>query len=197
MCGLHYRRLLRRGAVDAEPLRRERTTTSDAMRCSRCGETKPIGDFHKDSRAPQGVIKWCQVCFTDYNTNYARTHRSSDVTAADRSRDARYRKMYDMTADEYATLLDYQEGVCAICGTPPKRIRLAVDHDHKTGEVRGLLCGQCNRRLSEQIGVEWLSAAYDYLDTPGVVVALGRVPVGRIGRVTTKRRRRSKKGLTK
>ena len=43
-------------------------------------------------------------------------------------------------------MLEAQDGVCAICGkTPQQNIkRLYVDHDHETGDVRGLLCQQCN-----------------------------------------------------
>ena len=45
-------------------------------------------------------------------------------------------------------MLAAQRGVCAICGRPPKTRRLAVDHNHKTGRVRGLLCPWCNRSLT-------------------------------------------------
>ena len=55
---------------------------------------------------------------------------------------------YQMTTEEYATLLVAQGGVCAICGGVQKTGRcLEVDHAHDTGRVRGLLCGRCNRAL--------------------------------------------------
>jgi hypothetical protein len=45
-------------------------------------------------------------------------------------------------------MLERQAGVCAICGRPPRGGRaLDVDHDHVTGRVRGLLCGNCNRAV--------------------------------------------------
>lgn len=55
-------------------------------------------------------------------------------------------KHLGVTDEMYAALLDRQGGVCAICGKPPKEggRRLDVDHDHRTGEVRGLLCWTCN-----------------------------------------------------
>jgi len=52
-----------------------------------------------------------------------------------------------LTDEEYKTLLIRQGGGCAICGRPPKKIRLSVDHDHRTGKTRGLLCMRCNRGL--------------------------------------------------
>lgn len=48
---------------------------------------------------------------------------------------------------EYEYRLKAQGGVCAICSKPPKRRRLCVDHNHRTGKVRGLLCDLCNRRI--------------------------------------------------
>lgn len=104
----------------------------------------------------------------------------------------RLRTLYDMTIEEYDKLLDYQEGVCAICQKPSKKIRLSVDHDHKTGEIRGLLCTMCNRHLSERISTDWLLAAYEYLDAPLVFDALGRVPVGVKGRIGSKKRKKKK-----
>ena len=47
---------------------------------------------------------------------------------------------------EYMAMLESQGGVCAICGKKNTK-RLAVDHDHNTGKVRGLLCGKCNTTL--------------------------------------------------
>lgn len=51
---------------------------------------------------------------------------------------------YGITPEQYTILLTMQRGVCAICQKPPFRVRLAIDHDHKTGKIRGLLCRRCN-----------------------------------------------------
>jgi hypothetical protein len=69
-----------------------------------------------------------------------------------------------VTDDEYARMLAAQGGGCAICGATPKTRRLHVDHDHKTGTVRGLLCHRCNRALPTWVTTKWLAMAYDYLD---------------------------------
>lgn len=60
---------------------------------------------------------------------------------------ARLKSEFGMTPEHYADLLDLQEGGCAICDGRPVTERLAVDHDHETGEVRGLLCSKCNMEL--------------------------------------------------
>ena len=57
-------------------------------------------------------------------------------------------KMYDLTPQAYADMLKTQGGACAICGNGMARdARLCVDHCHKTGKARGLLCDKCNRAI--------------------------------------------------
>lgn len=64
-------------------------------------------------------------------------------------RNCQLRRDYGITLDDYEVMLKSQDGVCAICGDPPKGGKtssknLHVDHDHETGKVRGLLCNNCN-----------------------------------------------------
>ena len=108
-------------------------------------------------------------------------------------RNRRYKRLYGITVEEYDIILVFQGGVCALCGAPPKTMRLAVDHDHKTGIVRGLLCGLCNRGLRERVTADWLRQAVAYFDSPSARRALGRQPQGVVGRVTNKRGRRRKR----
>jgi hypothetical protein len=65
----------------------------------------------------------------------------------------------------YEAMLTSQGGVCAICGRPPsEKRRLAVDHDHATGAVRGLLCVPCNQALGRfQDSPDVLAAAAMYV----------------------------------
>lgn len=74
------------------------------------------------------------------------------------------KKKYNLTVDEYTTLLKAQKGVCAICGEECTR-RLAVDHNHTTGKVRGLLCNNCNRGIGHlQDNSNLLKKAAEYID---------------------------------
>ena len=53
-----------------------------------------------------------------------------------------------ITKEQYDIVFEAQEGLCAICKQPPKNTHaLAMDHNHKTNEFRGLLCKECNRAL--------------------------------------------------
>ncbi len=58
-------------------------------------------------------------------------------------------KKYGITIEQYNELLEKQDHCCAICDKHENefKTRLAVDHNHETGEIRGLLCTYCNHRL--------------------------------------------------
>src|SRR6266496_6688256 len=87
---------------------------------------------------------------------------------------------YGITEKQYDELYRKQEGRCAVCKRAASsfRRRLSIDHDHKTGEIRGLLCLSCNRyvvgRHRKELGADLLKAAYEYLtrDYPGWVIPL-------------------------
>jgi hypothetical protein len=53
-------------------------------------------------------------------------------------------KRYGISIEQYNRLHRLQKGCCAVCGEPEVGDRLEVDHNHKTGKVRGLLCRYCN-----------------------------------------------------
>lgn len=60
---------------------------------------------------------------------------------------SRYRLRYGITPDDYDRMHEAQGGRCALCRNSEANRRLAVDHDHKTGKVRALLCARCNTAL--------------------------------------------------
>jgi hypothetical protein len=73
-------------------------------------------------------------------------------------------KKYGLGLIEYQAMFEAQAGRCAICKSTPTVKRLSVDHDHKTGVVRGLLCTNCNLGLGNfKDNQEILKAASDYL----------------------------------
>lgn len=84
-------------------------------------------------------------------------------------------KCFQITLDEYDKILEEQGGGCGICGRPPKPGKsLAVDHDHQTGYIRGLLCFLCNRRVLGARSAEILIKTANYVSDPPARKALGR-----------------------
>jgi hypothetical protein len=98
------------------------------------------------------------------------TQRATARAASERAAERRY----GLKPGDYQKLLAAQGGRCAICGCAPGRKRFAVDHDHKTLEVRGLLCLRCNHHLlgASHDDTPILYAAIAYLTNPPARAAL-------------------------
>lgn len=86
-------------------------------------------------------------------------------------------KTYGLTSDEYQSIHRYQGGKCYICqrATGARR-RLAVDHDHGTGYVRGLLCRTCNYKVLGHLrdDTEAFQRAIDYINNPPAFAVIGQ-----------------------
>lgn len=106
--------------------------------CLDCGTPKNPSDFYTYKQG--WFYARCKPCHREYNKN-KRKDRDD--------REASWRHIgIDLTVEEYDEMLLEQEGVCWICKRAPKsNRRLSVDHDHDTGQVRGLLCTKCNTTL--------------------------------------------------
>ncbi len=142
--------------------------------CTKCGETKPISDFGKRRDRADNRLRWeCRAC----RAAHVRAWRAANP---EWDRVQHLRRRFGLTPIDYDAMLVAQCGLCAICGEPERTIRhgkvvaLAVDHDHATGTVRGLLCVRCNRMLGFMERNELLlTNARDYLGW----AAAGRPPV--------------------
>jgi len=136
--------------------------------CVRCGEVKPLAEFGVYHR--QGQRRYrnrCKPCLAAERREWTaarREHINAQAKAyrqkpgareknLARTRYSSLKRKYGVTPDQYLAMLEAQNGVCAACGHPEKAIRkgtpvmLSVDHDHVTGQVRGLLCTNCNATL--------------------------------------------------
>lgn len=100
---------------------------------------------------------------------------------------------FGITPAEYKLILATQGGVCPICGKKPDPSKPAfpVDHDHKTGFIRGICCVSCNLWfIGRRTAADRFRAAADYLDNPPAIAAIGeRVAPGR--KKTPRRKRKS------
>lgn len=128
--------------------------------CSRCKVRKPFSEYSSFSRAPLGVTSHCKAC-------------DKERRCAKKTRAGHLKRHYGLTPEEYTDQLVKRSGKCDICGlqeTWPNadftgEIRnLVVDHDHKTGQIRGLLCSKCNSGIGQLLDSEEIAAsAAEYL----------------------------------
>ncbi len=99
-----------------------------------------------------GVASHCKVCTAIWNRGYTKTTKGQQQRKVyyqkykEKQLDRKLQKKFGITLQEYKAKLDNQRGRCMICGRTPAENgkALAVDHNHKTGVVRDLLCNNCN-----------------------------------------------------
>jgi hypothetical protein len=148
-------------------------------RCSKCKAEKEFSCFWK-GRYKNGLSNWCKECRRAYQCHpdvkqrvkfYGNRPEVKEMRK--RWRDSRtgqnkiLKQIFGIDIDEYEMHFLNQGGKCAICGTHQSelKIRLNVDHDHKNGIVRGLLCGNCNRAIGLlKDSCRILASAFNYLD---------------------------------
>ncbi len=148
-------------------------------RCSACRTLKPAADFYRCCTNSSGLSGKCKACILSDKKPYKPRDREEFLRKA-RERAPRYRnkirgymllRNYGLHLRDYEALLAFQDGKCAICGTrtPRRRNRVNwfVDHCHRTGRVRGLLCAPCNAALGGmKDDPKILEAAIRYLASP-------------------------------
>lgn len=83
------------------------------------------------------------------NCSYCSDIRNSNPSKKRFNVCSRLRKAYRITMQSYLEMLKLQENVCMICLRTPEQTgrKFAVDHNHRTGEIRGLLCSNCNTAI--------------------------------------------------
>ena len=177
-------------------------------RCKKCGQTKPFTDFYAMAGMKDGYRNDCKACNL---AAAAARHKANPQPARDRARRwkqenperdaARQRayresgrksisdrrsylkRTYGISLEQYDEMLAAQGGVCAICGcTPRDDISLHVDHDHTTGEIRGLTCFRCNNSLGDlnddprrlRRAIEYLESGVESLNEAPTLIALAK-----------------------
>jgi len=128
----------------------------DLTVCKDCGKGKKIY-----------ALGQCEYCYKKALAK--RNPKFAAKTKAMRKRIDRRANIrrYGISPEEFDLMVQIQDGLCAICRRPERverLTRLSVDHDHKTGKVRGLLCQPCNRALGHfQDSILVLENAIQYL----------------------------------
>ncbi len=117
-------------------------STDNLKKCSKCKQTYPALPkfFYRYSNRKDGLDAWCKECKKDYDKIRHKV------------------KKFNISLKRYIKMLNEQDGRCLICGrkfdeiySNPKQNHIyytpRIDHDHKTGKVRGILCHHCNTAL--------------------------------------------------
>lgn len=124
-------------------------------RCSKCGLERTDGGKHCPTCHGKVTKKW-NAMNREKNTRACKKWRDTHPEAYQQmQRRMSLRKLYGMTVGDYDEKLKAQQGRCAICGADEpngpgkKNGHFMVDHDHKTGAIRGLLCSNCNVLLGQ------------------------------------------------
>jgi len=126
-------------------------------RCLKCGETKSVAEFYRDKSTRDGLQTRCKVCQATAKRERVRAnpeksaaqYRKWYVNNNEKVVANNWKRNYGITPEEYAKMFVDQGGRCAGCGRRQNefKVRLGVDHNHETGEIRGLLCKGCNLAL--------------------------------------------------
>jgi len=135
--------------------------------CSKCEESKPLEDFHKNKDSPDKLHSICKSCKNKQSKERYHSNNKLERPKGFNSRENHLKKTYGITSEQYNQLLEKQEYCCAVCGKheSDEKKRLSVDHNHITGEIRGLLCTMCNyRHVGRHRDSSLLRKIADYLD---------------------------------
>ena len=142
--------------------------TLSSKRCSCCGEVKPTTEFtRRKDNGKWGFLSHCKEC---RNKKIKKCYIDNPEKFKRINRNNKLKNQYGLTIEDVEIILKNQGYKCAICGEElflfgsSNKLTAHVDHNHETGEVRGLLCDKCNRGLGYfRDNPEYLLSAISYL----------------------------------
>lgn len=113
------------------------------FKCKKCGVIKPNSEFNKkpDDKRIRQYSSNCKIC----QSLYAKVRNKSTRTK-EKNRIDKLRQNFGLSIEKYNNMLEAQNNKCAICNIDQRDLKrnFDVDHCHKTGKIRGLLCHNCN-----------------------------------------------------
>lgn len=131
--------------------------------CTKCGGKYPATPkyFYRLKRNKNGLDPRCKTCCNRIIKKYQQTEKGKAA-----NKRAQIKHCYGITFVEYNKIFEQQNGRCVICGKHQSRLTqcLSVDHNHKTGKVRGLLCKYCNFGISFIDNKKFMKKAINYLE---------------------------------
>ena len=124
--------------------------------CTKCKKRKDASYFYKDRRKKDSLHPWCKLCCQLRQKKYRGLPKNRNKIKLSKQRyrkteggkqvdrKSRIKRAYNITLEQYDQMFEQQNGLCAVCGCPEVGQRLSIDHNHKTGQIRKLLCSKCN-----------------------------------------------------
>jgi len=135
--------------------------TETHKRCPICGVRKERSEFYKWKARRDGLTAYCKVCFLEKNEKW---HGNNPEESLKSRRATKRKREFGITHDDMQKMLDDQENKCKICETGVD-FGSAVDHCHKTGKIRGILCRKCNLGLGAfKDNIDFIEKAIKYLE---------------------------------
>lgn len=151
--------------------------------CNRCFSYKFESEFYGFSGKYRKEYA-CKKCVNIRRRKYYQKNKVHIIAVAKKYRDKnrervlhnKRKQAYGITSTQYKTMLKEQNFVCAVCKNPEtskvgkgkhatKVNSLSVDHNHRTGKIRGLLCSKCNRALGYlQESVDIMKSLISYIN---------------------------------
>jgi len=126
--------------------------------CSKCKEQYSIEEFHKSSKHKGGRSPQCKYCYNEHRKkSYSNPENKKKILQRSSNwyeknklnvRKQQVENKYGIDYEKFLLLVEEQNNECAICSKIMSGKREpAIDHDHETGEVRELLCSNCNAAI--------------------------------------------------
>lgn len=163
----------------------------EEKKCSVCKLVKKASEFIKDNRLKSGLHSHCRKCQSVKYKKFLekpgfkedqKIYRKKYYDEKEKNfllpqpiiiRKAYLKRIYNLEVEEYVALIEKQNNKCAICGKEETELTrnnnkkaISIDHCHKTGRIRGLLCGKCNKGIGYfNDDIEILQKAIEYLKT--------------------------------
>jgi len=125
--------------------------------CTKCGFTKKLDEFHIRVYSPDGRETRCKECLSKKNSVWAKENPEKKLAKdrrnrphySERARERHLMKNYGISVADKIAMISRQGNKCPICLSDIELANGRVDHNHITGEIRGILCSKCNTGIGQ------------------------------------------------